>query len=84
MTTMPEPETIDDIDVFDDMRRLLDACVDLTNRAAVEEALSNHCYAGTRLAKRYVDWCIKAAQANQAAGGLRRHAFGCDGFVPPE
>jgi hypothetical protein len=78
-----ERETINDMDVFDSMRALLDDDVDLTDRAVVEKALINP-YEGTRLSERLVNWCIKAAQANQVAGRLKRHAFGCEGFVPEE
>lgn len=74
---------LDDMDVFDGMRALLDADVDLADRAAVEIALVNACR-GTGLSARFVDWCIKAAKANRDAGGLERHAFGGAGFVPPE
>ena len=74
---------IDDMDVFDSMLALLDDGIDLTDRAAVEKALINP-YHGTRLSGRFVDWCIKAAKANQAAGGLERHALGVSGFLPEE
>jgi hypothetical protein len=74
---------IDDMDVGDSMRALLDANVDLTDRAAVEAVLINP-YRGTTESERFVDWCIKAAKANQAAGGLERHVFGNRGFVPKE
>jgi hypothetical protein len=74
---------IDDIDVFDGMRWLLDDGIDLDNRAAVERAL-NYPYANDeQTSKRFVDWCIKAARANKAAVGLHRE-FGSGGFVPPE
>jgi hypothetical protein len=62
------------------MRWLLDDGIDLDDRAAVERAL-NYPYANDE--QRFVDWCIKAARANKAAGGLRRE-FGSGGFVPPE
>ena len=72
------------MDVFDGMRWLLDKGVDLEDRAAVERSL----WCGMMEDDpAFVDWCIKAAKANKAAGGLQRNAHGITsvaGFVPPE
>jgi hypothetical protein len=75
---------INDLDVFDGMRLLLDRGIDLNDRAAVEAVLGEAVLGDPHLNARYVNWCIKAGKANQAAGGLERHPFGSAGFVPPE
>jgi hypothetical protein len=75
---------INDMDVFDSMRALLDDGVDLDDRAAVERHLINPYKDEPPTSKRFIDWCIKAAKANKAAGGLERIPFGLEGFVPPE
>ena len=77
---------IDDIDVFNSMRALIDEGVNLENRAAVEAAIimPDDYRCDPAMFRRYVDWCIKAARANLAAGGLQRDPFGGAGFVPPE
>jgi len=75
--------TINDMDVFDAMRLLLDRKIDLSDRAAVERALPNRWYSDDAY-RRFVDWVIKSAAANIAAGGLEKHGLGVGGFVPPE
>jgi hypothetical protein len=80
---LPKPTVIDEVDLFDSMRALLDDGIDLDDRGAVERVLINP-YCDTDLSERFVDWCIKTAKANHAAGGLQRHAFGGGGFVPDE
>ena len=77
------PTTINDMDVFDAMRLLLDRKIDLSDRAAVERALPNRWYSDDAY-RRFVDWVIKSAAANIAAGGLEKHGLGGGGFVPPE
>lgn len=89
VTTARGPEVrmshIDDMGVFDHMRGLLDTGIDLDDRAAVEAALANAYDDDPQLHARFVDWCIKAAKANKAAGGLQTGPFGSgSGFVPPE
>ena len=79
--------TIDDIDVFDGMRWLVDNGIDPDDRPTVEAELSfaEHYRRDPVLFERYVDWCIKAAHANLAAGGLYRDCYCVGaGFVPPE
>ena len=76
--------TIDDMDVFDSTRALLDDDVDLDDRAAVERALLNPYRGDPVIRQRFVNWCIKTAKANKAAGGLQEHQFGAGGFVPPK
>jgi hypothetical protein len=73
-----------DMDVFDSMRSLLARGIDLDDRAAVERALGNVYAEHPQRQARFVAWCIKAAKANQAAGGLEPEPFGESGFVPPE
>jgi hypothetical protein len=75
---------INDMDVFDSMRHLLDTGVDLDDRADVERVLINPYKENAETTERFITWCIKAAKANRAAGGLERHEFGLRGFVPPE
>ena len=75
---------INDMDVFDSMRHLLDTGVDLEDRAAVERVLINPYKENAETSERFVTWCIEAAKANRAAGGLERHEFGGAGFVSAE
>src|SRR5262249_27959686 len=58
-----------DMDVFDSMRALLRDEVDLDDRAAVERVLINPYDLNPYFSSRFVNWCIKAAKANKAAGG---------------
>jgi hypothetical protein len=83
------PKYIDDMDVFDAMRWLLDNNVDLDNRDAVVKCLrgDERTYVydeDTATSDRFINWCIRAAKANLAVGGLERQEDGCSGFVPPE
>jgi hypothetical protein len=73
-----------DMDVFDSARHLLRAGVNLNDRAAVERSIINPYEANPELSRRFVDWCIKAANVNRDADGLQRHEFGGSGFVPVE
>jgi hypothetical protein len=73
---------IDDIDVFDGMRWLIESGINLDDRAAIEQALPFLPYGDNETSKRYVSWCIKAAKANQARG--YRGRSGEEGYVPPE
>jgi hypothetical protein len=75
---------IDDMDVFDATRALLEDDIDLNDRAAVARAIAVIYSNEPETRERFIDWCIKAARANKAAGGLPRDRFGGFGFVPPE
>jgi hypothetical protein len=84
-----EEDYIDDMDVYDSMRALLADGIDLDDRAAVERVLINPHKADPATSKRYINWCIRAAKANQAEGGLRDIVvrgvcIGGAGFVPAE
>jgi hypothetical protein len=77
-----------DMDVFDSMRALLDAGADLDDRVAIERTIINPYEDDPSLSDRFIDWCIKAAKANLAAGleptetpGGPRYMCG---FVPKE
>jgi hypothetical protein len=82
---IPWRNRINDMDVFDSMRALLDQGVDLDDREAVERVLINpHGGHDPEIAARFVNWCIKAAKANKAVGGLQKEGLAKTGFVPPE
>jgi hypothetical protein len=78
---------INDMDVFDSMRWLLDKDINLDDRAAVTHALikPGDYHKDPKTSERFVSWCIKAARANKAAGGLHSGLHSSRaGFVPPE
>jgi hypothetical protein len=72
-----------DMDVFDSARALVGDGVDLDDRAAVERAVINP-YCETALSEWYVDWPIRTAKANLAAGGFKKSGAVTTGFVPPQ
>jgi hypothetical protein len=75
---------IDEMDVFDSMRALLYDGVNLDDRTAVERALINPYADDEQLSVRFINWCIKAARLNKAAGRFQCHVSGEEGVVPPE
>jgi len=78
----PREVYINDMDVFDSMRRLINRGVNLDDRAAVEAELLG-CYSEDPTTfKRFVDWCIKSARVNIAERGTGPWQHGEEGFVP--
>ena len=75
-----ELSPLDDLDVFDSARWLLDNNIDPDDRAKCKEAIGPDDSYTPEAYERFVDWVIATVKAN--AGGVQKDGLGCTGFVP--